>query len=141
LRRGAAGLTPAWLTLPFLLLFAALESGGKMLVDPVKNLGDLTTAVAREIPGPGPVPAYLPPGTSNESLFGIIGFDLGRRTQPLTTPEELQSWLDTTPGARVLVRTEQARHLPPALLRRLHFVYDETGRKASPYAIAESVVK
>jgi len=141
LRQGTAGLTPAWMALPFLLLFGAIESGVKTLVDPVKSLTGLTAAVAREIPGSGPVPAYLPPGTSNESLFGIIGFDLGRRTQPLTTPEELQSWLDTTPGARVLVRTEQACRLPPALLSRLHFLYDETGRKASPYAIAESVVK
>jgi 4-amino-4-deoxy-L-arabinose transferase-like glycosyltransferase len=141
LRRGAAGLTPAWVVLPFLLFFAAVESGVKTLIDPVKSLTGLTAAVAREIPGTSPVPAYLPPGSSNESLYGIIGFDLGRRTQPLTTPDELQSWLDTTPGARLLVRTEQARRLPPDLLRRLRFVYDETGQKASPYAIAESVVK
>jgi 4-amino-4-deoxy-L-arabinose transferase-like glycosyltransferase len=141
LRRGIAGLTPAWIVLPFLLLFAAIESGVKTLVDPVKSLTDLTAAVAREIPGTAPVPAYLPPGSSNESLYGIIGFDLGRRTQPLTTPEELQTWVDATPGARLLLRAEQARKLPPELLRRLHFIYDETGQKASPYALAESVVK
>src|SRR6185369_16298139 len=42
LRRGAAGLTPAGIVLPFLLLFAAIESGVKTLVDPVKSLTDLT---------------------------------------------------------------------------------------------------
>lgn len=130
-------LTPAWIVTPFLLLFVAVESEIKALVDPIKSLSATTAAVARYLPGTDPVPAYLPPGSSNESVFGIIGFDLGRRTRPLTTPYELHAWLERTPGARVLVRAEQARRLPPALLRRLCFVYDETGRKASPYAIAE----
>ncbi|HEY2737712.1 MAG TPA: glycosyltransferase family 39 protein, partial [Thermoanaerobaculia bacterium] len=49
LRHGTAGLTPAWIALPFLLFFGVIESGVKTLVDPVKSLNDLTAAVAREI--------------------------------------------------------------------------------------------
>jgi 4-amino-4-deoxy-L-arabinose transferase-like glycosyltransferase len=136
LRSRRGGLTPVWVVIPYLFLFMAVESGIKRLVDPVKTLSGMTAAVARHLPGKEPVPAYLPPGVSNESLFGILGFDLGRRTRPLTTPEDLQSWFERTPGALVLFRAEQARRLPPDLVRRLRFIYDETGRTASPYAIA-----
>jgi 4-amino-4-deoxy-L-arabinose transferase-like glycosyltransferase len=136
LRSRRTGLTPIWVITPYLLLFMAVESGIKRLVDPVKSLSDMTVAVARYLPGTDPVPAYLPPGVSNESLFGILGFDLGRRTRPLTTPEALMDYWERDPAALVLVRAEDARRLPPALFRRLRFVYDEIGRKASPYAIA-----
>jgi 4-amino-4-deoxy-L-arabinose transferase-like glycosyltransferase len=136
LRSRRTEITPIWVVVPFLLLFMAVESGLKALVDPVKTLSGMTAAVARHLPRTDPVPAYLPPGVSNESLFGILGFDLGRRTRPLTTPEELQSWFERNPGALVLFRAEQLRRLPPDLVRRLRTVYDETGRTASPYAIA-----
>jgi hypothetical protein len=66
----------------------------------------------------------------------MIGFELGRRTLPLTSPEALRAWFEKNPGSAVLFRAPQARKLPPELLPGLRFVYDETGRKASPYAIA-----
>jgi len=136
LRTRRTGPSPAWIVIPFLLLFLAMETGIKALVDPVKRMSDLTTAVTQYLPGTDPVPAYLPPRASNESLFGIIGFDLGRRTLPLTTPDELRAYFEKTPGVRVVFRAPEARKLPPDLFSRLRFVYDETGSKASPFAIA-----
>ena len=104
----------------------------------MKSLDDLTAAIARLAPGMAPVPAYLPPGQPNESLFGIIGFNLNRRTQPLTTPEEVQAYFAAHPGAQIVLRMGDAKKLPAALRERLRFVYDETGQKASPFGIAES---
>jgi len=138
-RRWRSGPGTAWVLIPFLLLSLLAQAGLKALVEPVKGLHELTAAVRTAIPGPDPVVAYLPPPSSRESLFGIIGFDLGRRTVPLATPEELRAHLDRSPGARLVCRAPEARRLPPELRRRLRFLYDETGRKAAPYAIAERV--
>jgi 4-amino-4-deoxy-L-arabinose transferase-like glycosyltransferase len=129
---------PARVVLPFFLLFLAVQGPVKSAVDPVKSLDDLTAAIARLAPGTEPVPAYLPPRQSNESLYGIIGFNLNRRTLPLTTPEEVQAYLASHPGARVVFRMEEARRLPPELRGRLRFLYDETGRKAAAFGIAEA---
>jgi hypothetical protein len=85
---------------------------------------------------PFPVPAYLLSKPSPESVYGIIGFDLGRRTLPLTTPEELRGYLDRQPCARIVLRGADAGALPLDLQRRLFIVYDERGRKASPFLIA-----
>ncbi|HEX4966150.1 MAG TPA: glycosyltransferase family 39 protein [Thermoanaerobaculia bacterium] len=117
------------------LLFLVLETQVQALIDPVKRMDEMTSAVVREIPGSGPVPAYLPRGQSNEVVFGMIGFELGRRVLPLASLEELRGWLEANPGRAVLFRAPQARKLPPELLRELRFVYDETGRRASPYAL------
>jgi hypothetical protein len=125
--------------LPFLLLFLAVQTVVKAAVDPVKSLDDLTAAIARLAPGTEPVPAYLPPRQSSESLFGIVGFNLNRRTLPLTTPEEVQTYFAIHPGARVVFRMEEARQLPLELLRRLRFLYDETRKKAAPFGIAEEI--
>jgi len=65
----------------------------------------------------------------------MIGFKLGRRVLPLTSPEELRGWFAQHPDGAVLFRAPQAKKLPPELLGELRFVYDETGRKASPMAI------
>jgi 4-amino-4-deoxy-L-arabinose transferase-like glycosyltransferase/uncharacterized protein YbjQ (UPF0145 family) len=135
-RNRRRGPNPAWIVAAFLLLFLVLETGVKALVDPVKRMTEMTAAVAEYLPGSGPVAAYLPVGVSNESVFGIIGFELGRRVLPLTTADELRAYFEKTPGALVVFRVKEVRRLPPELLGRLHFVYDETGRKASPYAIA-----
>jgi 4-amino-4-deoxy-L-arabinose transferase-like glycosyltransferase len=126
----------AWVAASLVLLFLALETELQALIDPVKRMDEMTAAVARQIPGTGPVPAYLPPGQSNEVVFGMIGFELGRRVRSLTSPEELRDWFQRNPGSAVLFRAPQAHKLPPELLRRLRFVYDETGRRASPYALA-----
>jgi 4-amino-4-deoxy-L-arabinose transferase-like glycosyltransferase len=128
---------PGWVLIPFLLLFCFIQAEVKAWIDPVKSLHDLTAAIARYLPGSAPVPAYLSPRVSSESLFGIVGFDLGRRTLPLGSPTELYAYLERAPGARVVCRAEEARRLPPELLSRLRFLYDETGRKALPYAIVE----
>ncbi len=136
-RRATSSPGPARVLLPFLLLFLAVQTGVKAAVDPVKSLDDLTAAIARLAPGTEPVPAYLPPRQSSESLFGIVGFNLNRRTLPLTTPEEVQEYFAGHPGARVVFRMEEARQLPPELRGRLRFLYDETGKKAAPFGIAE----
>jgi 4-amino-4-deoxy-L-arabinose transferase-like glycosyltransferase len=131
-----ARLSPLWVVLPFLLLLLAVETEVQALIDPVKSLSDLTAAVSRLLPGDGPVPAYLPPKFSPESLYGIISFDLGRRTLPLRAPDELRSFLGRDPGALVVLRADEASALPPDLLGRLVVSYDETGRKAAPFIIA-----
>lgn len=87
--------------------------------------------------GIGSVPAYLPPKFSPESVYGIISFDLGRRTLPLSTPDQLRAWIEQKPGARVVLRADEASHLPADLLGRAVILYDERGRKASPFVIAD----
>src|SRR5262249_29847824 len=125
-----------WLIAPYLLVFLSLQTAGKAVVDPVKNLHDLTAAITREMPGPGPVPLYVPAGVPTDSIFGILAFDLGGRPVRLAPPAELAGFLAANPGGRVALSVESARRLPPALRDRLDLVYDETGRKASPWAVA-----
>jgi len=120
----------------YLFIFLGAKTELQALIDPLKRLDELTAAISRQCPGQGPVPAYLPLGVSNESLFGIIGFKLGRRTLPLPTAETLRAYFESHGGAAVVLRAPQARRLPPSLLGRMRFVYDETGRKALPWAIA-----
>src|SRR5262249_30461754 len=62
--------------------------------------------------------------------------EVERGTRPLTGRDGLGAWLRAHPGAPVLFRMRQARRLPAGLLQELHFAYDETGRKASPFGIA-----
>jgi len=135
LRWRQAGPPVARVVMAMLLLFLVLQTAVQALIDPVKGMGEMTAEVARQIPGQGPVPAYLPPGQSNEVVFGMIGFKLGRRVLPLTSPEELRAWLEQHPESRVLARAPQARKLPPELLRELLFSWDETERRVSPYAL------
>ena len=137
-RRGGADarLSPLWAALPFLLLFLVVETAIQAAVDPAKHLNDMTAAVSRLLPGNDPVPAYLPPKFSPESVYGIISFDLGRRTLPLSTPDQLRAWIGQKPGARVVLRADEASHLPADLLGRAVILYDERGRKASPFVIA-----
>lgn len=117
------------------IVSVSLETGLLALFDPAKRMTEMTAAVAVNFPGTGPIPAYLPAG-SNESVYGILEFELGRRTLVLKTPDELAAWMRVHPGAPVLFRMRQARRLPADVLRGLRFVYDETGRKASPFGIA-----
>jgi 4-amino-4-deoxy-L-arabinose transferase-like glycosyltransferase len=140
----AAGLARQWRTSPsvgwviaiLLLVAFGLETAVEALVDPLKRPDELMAAVAAHFPGNEPVPAYLPPVVSNEAIFGIIGFKLGRLTRPLSTPEDVQAWLTAHPGAPLLVRMEQLKRLPPEIREGLVFVYDETGRKSAPFGIA-----
>lgn len=129
--RGRA-LRASRLTVALVAVSLGLETGLLVLADPVKRMTEMTAAVARIFPGQGPVPAYLPLH-SDESVYGILEFELGRRTLPLKTPEALEAWMRLHPGSPVLFRMEQ---LPAGPLQRLRFVYDETGRKALPYGIA-----
>ncbi len=131
-----ARLSPLWVATPFLLLFLSLETGVQALVDPVKSMSDMTAAVARLLPGNDPVPAYVSPQDSPESVYGIISFDLGRRTLLLRTPDELRALVERRPGARVVLRADEAFSLPTDLTRRLVVLYDERGLKASPFVIA-----
>ncbi|HTQ78452.1 MAG TPA: glycosyltransferase family 39 protein [Thermoanaerobaculia bacterium] len=128
---------PLFLLAAFLLLFLGLQSAVKSALDPVKSLDELAAAAARLAPGPGPVPAYLPPRRSAESLYGILGFQLNRTAEPLPTAADLRAYFISHPGARVVFRMEEVGTLPADLRRHLRFLYDETGGKASPYGIAE----
>jgi len=141
LRRSLRDGDVAWLSVPwvitsFLLLFLTLEIAVQPLIDPVKRMSDLTAAISRVMPGHDPVPAYLPLKFSPESVYGMISFDLGRRTLPLRTPDQLRTFVEQEPGARVVLRANEASALPSDLLGRLVILYDERGRKASPFIIA-----
>ncbi|HEY3568406.1 MAG TPA: glycosyltransferase family 39 protein [Thermoanaerobaculia bacterium] len=136
IRRWRSGPSVRWAVAALILVTLGLETGAEALVDPVKRSDDLTAAIAAHFPGKDRVPAYLPPVVSNEAIFGIIGFKLGRLTRALTTPEDVEAWLAGHPGAPILIRMEQFWRLPPGLRQRLRFVYDERGRKAAPFGIA-----
>ncbi len=137
-RRAGRAPRPAWIVAPYLLVFLAVQTAGKAAVDPVKDLHDLTATIARLAPGRGPVPLYVPPEVPTDSIYGILDFDLGRRPLRLATPGDLAAFLAAHPGARVALSVDSAMRLPPTLRDRLALAYDETGRKASPWAIAEA---
>jgi 4-amino-4-deoxy-L-arabinose transferase-like glycosyltransferase len=126
----------SWVMAALLLLVLGLETAVEGFVDPVKRTDELTAALASYFPRKEPIPGYLPPVVSNEAIFGIIGFKLGRTVHPLSTPEEVRAWLAGHPGAPLLVRMEELRRLPPDLQGGLAFVYDERGRKSAPFGIA-----
>jgi 4-amino-4-deoxy-L-arabinose transferase-like glycosyltransferase len=137
--RRRASPSVSWIMAALLLLVLGLETAVEGFIDPVKRTDELTAALAAYFPGPPggePIPGYLPPVVSNEAIFGIIGFKLGRTIHPLSTPEEVRAWLAGHPGAPLLVRMEELRRLPPDLQGGLAFVYDERGRKSAPFGIA-----
>ena len=136
IRRWRSAPSVRWVIAALIVVTLGLEAGAEALIDPVKRSDELTRAIAANFPGREPVPAYLPPVVSNEAIFGIIGFKLGRLTHPLSTAEDVEAWLASHPGAPILVRMEQFWRLPLDLRRRLRFVYDERGRKAAPFGIA-----
>jgi 4-amino-4-deoxy-L-arabinose transferase-like glycosyltransferase len=136
LARRRASPSVSWILAALLLLVLGLETAVEGFVDPVKRTDELTAALAAYFPGKEPIPGYLPPVVSNEAIFGIIGFKLGRTVHPLSTPEEVRAWLAGHPGAPLLVRMEQLGRLPPDLQGGLAFVYDERGRKSAPFGIA-----
>jgi 4-amino-4-deoxy-L-arabinose transferase-like glycosyltransferase len=139
LARRRASPSVSWILAALLLLVLGLETAVEGFIDPVKRTDELTAALAAYFPGPPggePIPGYLPPVVSNEAIFGIIGFKLGRTVHPLSTPEEVRAWLAGHPGAPLLVRMEQLGRLPPDLQGGLAFVYDERGRKSAPFGIA-----
>ncbi len=129
-----AGTTPAgpWLVVPYLALALVYQTAVKAAVDPLKNLHDLTAAIARLDPGPGPVAAYRP----SETTAGIVNFDLDRTVLPLTTPDEVAAYLATHPHGRLVLSLDAWRHLPASPRAGLRLLYDETPAKASPYVIA-----
>lgn len=129
-----AGTTPAgaWLVVPYLALGLVYQTAVKAAVDPLKNLHDLTAAIARLDPGPGPVAAYRP----SETTAGIVNFDLDRRVWPLTTPAEVAGFFASHPQGRLVLSLDAWRHLPPSPRASLRLLYDETPAKASPFVIA-----
>ncbi len=129
-----AGSTPTgpWLVVPFLALALIYQTAVKAAVEPLKNPHDLTRAVARLDPGTGPVAAYRP----SETTLGIVNFDLDRLVQPLAAPTDLAAFLTAHPGARVVISVDALEHLPAPVRSPLQLLYDETGAKASPFAIA-----
>lgn len=129
-----AGSTPTapWLVVPYLVLALTYQTAVKAAVDPLKNPHDLTAAISRLDPGSAPVAALRP----SEATAGIVYFDLGRTVQPLASPAELAAYFAAHPRGRVVLPVDALRHLPPALRGHVHLLYDETGAKASPFAIA-----
>jgi 4-amino-4-deoxy-L-arabinose transferase-like glycosyltransferase len=129
-----AGTTPTGpcLVVPYLALALVYQTAVKAAVDPLKNLHDLTAAIARLDPGSGPVAAYRP----SETTAGIVNFDLDRRVWPLTTPAEVAAFLASHPGARLVLSLDGWHHLPASQRARLQLLYDETPTKASPFVIA-----
>ncbi|HVT59329.1 MAG TPA: glycosyltransferase family 39 protein [Thermoanaerobaculia bacterium] len=119
----------AWLLVPYLALLVVYQTAVKAAVDPIKNLHDLTAAIARL--SPPPVFAYQP----SEAALGIIGFDLGWAVVPIADPRQLAELLASHPAARVVVTLDALGRLPPELRRQLVLLYDESGLKASPYAV------
>jgi len=61
--------------------FLTFQTAVQALINPVKEMGEMTMEVSRET-WIGPIPAYLPAGQSNEVVFGMINFKLGRRVLP-----------------------------------------------------------
>ena len=129
-----AGTTPTgpWLVIPFLALALVYQTAGKAAVDPLKNLHDLTAAIARLDPGHGPVTAYRP----SETTAGIVSFDLDRPVEALITPAEMAAFFATHPRGRLVLPLDAWRHLPGPVRGRLDLLYDETPTKASPFAVA-----
>jgi 4-amino-4-deoxy-L-arabinose transferase-like glycosyltransferase len=140
-RRWRTAPSVVWVLAVWLVVTLGLGTGAEALFDPIKRPDELMNAIAARFPGREPVPAYLPPVVSNEAIFGIIQFKLGRLTHPLSSPEDVRAWLAAHPGAPILVRMEQLKRLPPELRQRLVFVYDETGRKSAPFGIAVEAAK
>jgi hypothetical protein len=134
MRHLRAGTTPsgAWLVVPWLALALLYQTAVKAVIDPLKNPHDLTAAIARLDPSPGPVIAYRP----SETTLGIIGFDLDREVLPLSTPAEVIDFFAERPGGRLVLSLDALRHLPPELRTRLRLLYDESATKASPFVIA-----
>ncbi len=124
--------TGPWLVVPYLALALVYQTAVKAAVDPLKNLHDLTAAVARLNPGPGPVAAYRP----SETTAGIVNFDLDRTVLPLTTPAEVAAFFASHPRGRLVLSLDAWRHLPASPRASLRLLYDETPTKASPFAIA-----
>jgi 4-amino-4-deoxy-L-arabinose transferase-like glycosyltransferase len=129
-----AGTTPPgpWLVVPYLALALVYQTAIKAAVDPLKNLHDLTAAIARLDPGPGPVAAYRP----SETTAGIVNFDLDRTVLPLTTPAEVAAFFASQPRGRLVLSLDAWRHLPASPRAGLRLLYDETPTKASPFVIA-----
>jgi hypothetical protein len=135
-RRWRTAPSVAWAVAVWLVVTLGLGTAAEALFDPIKRPDELMSAIAARFPGREPVPAYLPPVVSNEAIFGIIEFKLGRLTHPLSTPEDVRAWLAAHPGAPILIRMEQLKRLPPDLRQGLIFLYDEKGRKSAPFGIA-----
>jgi 4-amino-4-deoxy-L-arabinose transferase-like glycosyltransferase len=132
-----AGSTPTapWLVLPYLAIALLYQTAIKAAIDPLKNPHDLTAAIARLDPGPGPVAAYRP----SETTLGILDFDLGRPLRTLASPGEVSAFFAEQPHGRLVLSLAAWRHLPAPLRARLGLLYDEAATKASPFAIAAAI--
>ncbi len=129
-----AGTTPAgaWLVVPYLALGLVYQTAIKAAIDPLKNLHDLTAAIARLDPGSDPVVAYRP----SETTLGIVEFDLGRGVRALSTPGEVAAFFANRPAGRLVLSLDALRYLPSELRAHLRLLYDESATKASPFGIA-----
>ena len=54
-----------WVLAFLILVVLGLETAVEPLVNPVKEMDELTAAIAERFPGQGPVPGYLPQVVSN----------------------------------------------------------------------------
>lgn len=130
-RQGVADRDLLWIFVPLLIVLLAWQSAIKAAVDPVKNLHQTTAAVARLIPGPGPIPFFARDGDQGESTLAILDFDLGRRVERLTDVDAVKAFFAARDGRPLLLSSASLAKLPPELTRRFVRLYDESGRTSS----------
>lgn len=135
LRRHARARTqpaPALVGAGLLLVFLAYETGVKAAIDPLKDLHPLTAAIARAVPATEEVLLYAP----NETMLGIVNFDLGRRAHAVWSAADLRTALEAAPGRCVVYDKHEGRKLPADLVARLEVVFDDGAATVTPHVIA-----
>ncbi len=137
-RLSTPALPAAWLVAPPLALLLSGQLFLKWALDPVKTLHDTTRALAAAAPGGGPLGLYRP-GTREEKIAAIVDYDLGRRLVLVHDADEAAAFLERQPGSALLVGAAELDRLPATLRRTTRLVYDERGRKASPYVVLQPI--
>ena len=129
-RRARAAGRPALgaILVSYLVLFLAYQTAGKMWLDPLKNLHDLTAAIARLTPAGTPVRAYRP----LESFTAIVNFDLGRTVESIGDARSIVELFAREPQVRLVLEAEVIPDCRRTSRDTSSTRYDETGRKAAP---------
>jgi 4-amino-4-deoxy-L-arabinose transferase-like glycosyltransferase len=137
-----ARLRPAWsaatprplfaLVAPWVIVMMAWQLAGKWAIDPLKSLHDTTAAWARAAEPGEPLGVF---SHRAEKLIAIADYDLARPPIVTSDDEAASQYFAAHPEGALLLETAQADGLRRALPLPLDVVYDERGRKATPYAV------
>ncbi len=133
-RLGTPRLPAGLLVLPPLLLLLFAQSALKWALDPIKTLHDTTAALAAASPGRGTLALFLPE-TREEKIAAIVDYDLGRKLQSVKDEAAAERYFAAVPDGAMLIASGRVDRLEPGFRKATRVVYDEQGRKASPYAI------